>query len=126
MSRSQLESRIASLRGRVRRLLLAHGLSWVLAGLLPLVVAACLADWAFHLDPMVRLSLLAAIAAATGWLGWTRVVRPLIVRFEDLDIALRVVQQVTVMHNGRILKHGTPEQIEGDAEVQAIYMGRQH
>ena len=24
----------------------------------------------------------------------------------DLDIALRVVQRVTVMHNGRILKHG--------------------
>jgi branched-chain amino acid transport system ATP-binding protein len=41
----------------------------------------------------------------------------------DLDIALRVVDQVTVMHNGRILKHGTPAQIEGDPEVQAIYLG---
>jgi len=44
----------------------------------------------------------------------------------DLDIALRVVEQVTIMHNGRVLKHGTPDQIEGDAEVQAIYMGRKH
>jgi len=41
----------------------------------------------------------------------------------DLDIALRVVEQVTVMHNGRVLRHGTPEQIENDAQVQAIYMG---
>jgi branched-chain amino acid transport system ATP-binding protein len=41
----------------------------------------------------------------------------------DLDIALRVVERVTVMHNGRLVKHGTPDQIEGDAEVQAIYMG---
>ena len=41
----------------------------------------------------------------------------------DLDIALRVVERVTVMHNGRVLKHGTPEQIENDAQVQAIYMG---
>src|SRR5215510_6721760 len=41
----------------------------------------------------------------------------------DLDIALRVVQRVTVMHNGRVLKEGTPAEIEGDAEVQAIYMG---
>ena len=27
------------------------------------------------------------------------------------------------MHNGRVLKHGTPDEIENDAEVQAIYMG---
>jgi branched-chain amino acid transport system ATP-binding protein len=41
----------------------------------------------------------------------------------DLDIALRVVERVTVLHNGRLLKEGTPAEIEGDAEVQAIYMG---
>jgi branched-chain amino acid transport system ATP-binding protein len=44
----------------------------------------------------------------------------------DLDIALRVVEKVTVMHNGKVLKTGTPEQIEGDAQVQAIYMGGKH
>jgi branched-chain amino acid transport system ATP-binding protein len=44
----------------------------------------------------------------------------------DLEIALRVVEKVTVMHNGRVLKTGTPEQIEGDAQVQAIYMGGRH
>jgi len=44
----------------------------------------------------------------------------------DLDIALRVVERVTVMHNGRVLKHGTPDEIENDAEVQAIYMGSRH
>ncbi len=44
----------------------------------------------------------------------------------DLDIALRVVERVTVMHNGRVLKHGTPEEIENDAQVQAIYMGSKH
>ena len=27
------------------------------------------------------------------------------------------------MHNGRVLKHGTPDEIENDAEVQAIYLG---
>ncbi len=41
----------------------------------------------------------------------------------DLDIALKVVERVTVMHNGRVLRHGTPDEIENDAEVQAIYMG---
>ena len=44
----------------------------------------------------------------------------------DLDIALRVVTQVTVMHNGRVLRHGTPDEIENDAQVQAIYMGGKH
>jgi branched-chain amino acid transport system ATP-binding protein len=44
----------------------------------------------------------------------------------DLDIALRVVERVTVMHNGRVLRHGTPEEIENDAQVQAIYMGGKH
>jgi branched-chain amino acid transport system ATP-binding protein len=44
----------------------------------------------------------------------------------DLDIALKVVEKVTVMHNGQVLKTGTPEQIENDAQVQAIYMGSKH
>ena len=28
-----------------------------------------------------------------------------------------------ILNNGRILKHGTPAEIESDAEVQVIYMG---
>ena len=44
----------------------------------------------------------------------------------DLDIALRVVDRVTVMHNGRVLRTGSPEEIESDAQVQAIYVGSKH
>ena len=44
----------------------------------------------------------------------------------DLDIALRVVDYVTVMHNGRTLMSGTPAEVENDAQVQAIYMGARH
>ena len=44
----------------------------------------------------------------------------------DLDIALRCVERVTVMHNGRELKTGSPDEIENDAQVQAIYMGSKH
>ena len=44
----------------------------------------------------------------------------------DLDIALRVVDRVTVMHNGRELRTGSPAEIENDAQVQAIYMGSKH
>jgi len=44
----------------------------------------------------------------------------------DLEIAMRVASRVTVMHNGRVLKSGTPDDIENDAQVQAIYMGARH
>jgi branched-chain amino acid transport system ATP-binding protein len=44
----------------------------------------------------------------------------------DLDIALRVVDRVTVMHNGKVLRTGSPDEIENDAQVQAIYMGSKH
>ena len=41
----------------------------------------------------------------------------------DLDVALRVVDRVTVMHNGTIFKHGTPAEIQDDPDVQRIYLG---
>jgi len=44
----------------------------------------------------------------------------------DLDVALRVSSFVTVMHNGRIFKHGTPDEIEADPDVQRIYLGGKH
>jgi branched-chain amino acid transport system ATP-binding protein len=44
----------------------------------------------------------------------------------DLDVALRVSERVTMMHNGRVLKEGTPEEIENDPEVQQIYLGGGH
>jgi branched-chain amino acid transport system ATP-binding protein len=44
----------------------------------------------------------------------------------DLEIAMRAATRVTVMHNGRVLKTGTPDEIENDAQVQGIYMGGKH
>lgn len=41
----------------------------------------------------------------------------------DMDVALRVAESVTMMHNGRVFKEGTPEEIENDPEVQALYLG---
>ena len=40
-----------------------------------------------------------------------------------MDVALRVSESVTMMHNGRIFKDGTPEEIENDPEVQSLYLG---
>ena len=72
------------------------------------------------LSPAERAELVALLGALPEHMGY-------ILIEHDLDIALRVVERVTVMHNGRVLKHGTPDEIEDDAEVQAIYMGeRRH
>jgi branched-chain amino acid transport system ATP-binding protein len=71
------------------------------------------------LSPAERRELVALLRALPPHMGFVLIEH-------DLDIALRVVDRVTVLHNGRLLKEGTPGEIEGDAEVQAIYMGTRH
>ena len=71
------------------------------------------------LSPAERRELVAILGALPAHMGFVLIEH-------DLEIALRVVDRVTVMHNGRVLKHGTPAEIENDAEVQAIYMGGKH
>ena len=71
------------------------------------------------LSPAERAELVALLTSLPAHMGF-------IIIEHDLDIALRVVERVTVMHNSRILKHGTPAEIENDPEVQAIYMGGKH
>lgn len=44
----------------------------------------------------------------------------------DLDVALRVADSVTVMHQAKIFRHGSPDEIEADPEVQRIYLGAPH
>src|SRR5262249_46661446 len=85
MTPRQLESRISALRGSVRRLLALHGVSWVLGLIVPLVIVAGFADWLFHLDAVIRAVTLIALIGTLAWLAYSRVIRPLVVRFADLD-----------------------------------------
>jgi branched-chain amino acid transport system ATP-binding protein/branched-chain amino acid transport system permease protein len=41
----------------------------------------------------------------------------------DMSVVFGTARTVTVMHQGRVLTQGTPEQIRSDAEVQAVYLG---
>src|SRR5690349_9231500 len=41
----------------------------------------------------------------------------------DMDVALRVAQWVTMMHDGRVIVEGTPEQIRGNQLVHDLYLG---
>jgi branched-chain amino acid transport system ATP-binding protein len=50
----------------------------------------------------------------------------LLVVEHDMDVALRIAQHVTVMHEGRIVAEGTPEEIRGNQLVHDLYLGRGH
>jgi len=71
------------------------------------------------LSPSERRDLIAILNALPPHIGY-------IIIEHDLDVALRVSTYVTMMHNGRIFKEGTPEEIENDAQVQSIYLGAGH
>jgi branched-chain amino acid transport system ATP-binding protein len=44
----------------------------------------------------------------------------------DMDVALRVAQRVTMMHDGRVIVEGTPDEIRANQTVHDLYLGRGH
>jgi branched-chain amino acid transport system ATP-binding protein len=44
----------------------------------------------------------------------------------DMDVALRVAERVTMMHDGRVIVEGTPDEIRANELVHALYLGRGH
>ena len=71
------------------------------------------------LSPAERRELVQILGALPAHIGF-------IIIEHDLDVALRVVEKVTVMHNGAVFKHGTPAEIQSDPDVQRIYLGARH
>ncbi len=71
------------------------------------------------LSPSERRDLVTILNALPKHIGY-------IIIEHDLDVALRVTEFVSMMHNGRLFKEGTPEQIEGDPDVQEVYLGGRH
>ena len=71
------------------------------------------------LSPTERSELIEILTSLPSHMGY-------IIIEHDMDVALRVVESVTMMHNGRIFKEGRPEEIENDPEVQELYLGGAH
>jgi branched-chain amino acid transport system ATP-binding protein len=44
----------------------------------------------------------------------------------DMDVALRVAEFVTMMHDGRVIVEGTPDAIRANTLVHDLYLGRSH
>jgi branched-chain amino acid transport system ATP-binding protein len=71
------------------------------------------------LSPTERADLVTILTSLPAHIGF-------IIIEHDMDVALRVVESVTMMHNGRIFKEGRPDEIESDPEVQELYLGGGH
>ena len=71
------------------------------------------------LSPTERSELVDILSSLPAHIGY-------IVIEHDMDVALRVVESVTMMHNGRVFKEGAPQEIEADPEVQELYLGGGH
>ena len=80
----------------------------------PAVLAAD--EPAAGLSPTERSELIEILLGLPAHMGF-------IIIEHDMDVALRVAESVTMMHNGRIFKEGSPAEIEDDPEVQALYLG---
>ena len=44
----------------------------------------------------------------------------------DMDVALVVAERVTMMHDGRVIVEGTPDEIRANQVVHDLYLGRHH
>jgi len=42
----------------------------------------------------------------------------------DMDVVFSIAQRITVMHQGRIIAEGPPDEIRADAEVRRVYLGK--
>jgi branched-chain amino acid transport system ATP-binding protein len=42
----------------------------------------------------------------------------------DMDVALRIADRVTMMHEGRVIVEGTPDEIRANETVHDLYLGR--
>ena len=42
----------------------------------------------------------------------------------DIDIALALADRVTVLHRGKIILDGTPDEVQSNEQVREVYFGR--
>ncbi len=44
----------------------------------------------------------------------------------DMQVVFSIAQRISVLHQGRIIAEGTPEEVRANPEVRRVYLGEQH
>ncbi|MBD0291760.1 MAG: ATP-binding cassette domain-containing protein, partial [Thermoleophilia bacterium] len=76
-------------------------------------------------EPAAGLSRGERIALTELLLGLDRAITLIIIE-HDMDVALRVAERVTMMHEGRVIVEGTPAEIRANRLVHDLYLGGGH
>jgi hypothetical protein len=87
---NELSERISTARRGVRRIVWWYGISWLVVGVLTVLVIACTTDWLFHVSAGMRFLFALALAGVAGAVAWFRLLAPLSVNLSDLQLALRI------------------------------------
>ena len=57
---------------------------------------------------------------------WEREKMTVVFIEHDMDIVFKIANSIRVLCYGRVLAEGTPDQIRGNADVIAAYLGTEH
>ena len=71
------------------------------------------------LSPAERLELIQILTSLPAHIGY-------IIIEHDMDVALRVAEWVTMMHDGKVIVEGTPAEIRANELVHDLYLGSAH
>ena len=76
-------------------------------------------------EPASGLSRGERVALTDLLLGLDRSITLILIE-HDMDVALRVAERVTMMHDGRTIVEGTPDEIRANQLVHDLYLGTGH
>ena len=118
-----LHNRLRRVRRHIRRVLWLYGLSWVIAVVFGAALLAGMLDWAVHLDdPGMRVLLGLLILGGGGFVAYRYLIRPLMMRLSDVDVALRIEKRYPGLRDGlsstvEFIEHGLDPRV-GSPELQ--------
>jgi branched-chain amino acid transport system ATP-binding protein len=44
----------------------------------------------------------------------------------DMEVVFGIAQKIAVLHQGRLIAEGTPQEVRADPEVRRVYLGHGH